>query len=64
MSDTATIGHNKGPIAAPIDEDVLQDLRTRFPELDEEMAQIENDLATWHNRGRSAIIDTQESEEL
>lgn len=43
----APLGHNKGPVTAPSNEDLLADLQARFPEVDQEMGQMEKDLATY-----------------
>ena len=43
----AVPGHNKPPVTAPSEEDMLADLRRRFPELETEWTQLEKDLATY-----------------
>ena len=45
MSDLPPKTHNLPPVAAPTDEEMMADLRARFPELEAEMAQFEKDLA-------------------
>lgn len=52
MSESATaapaiLGHNKGPVTPPTEQDMLDDLRARFPELDAKMEGFEKDLATY-----------------
>jgi hypothetical protein len=51
MSDTQdprlSIGGNKGPIIPTKDEDLLEDLRRRYPEVEKKLAQFETDLKTY-----------------
>jgi len=47
MTNSSNIGHNKPPVVAPTEEDLLDDLKTRYPELVKELAEFEVALATY-----------------
>lgn len=48
MSDhPAPMGHNRGPVTPPKDEEVLDDLKTRYPEVQSKLAEFEAALATY-----------------
>jgi len=46
MSDTATIGHNRG-ISLPSDEEMLAELQRKYPEIEREIGEFEKALATF-----------------
>lgn len=46
-SPAAPLGHNRGPVTAPSDQELLDDLKARFPELEKDFAEFQDALKTY-----------------